>query len=167
MPPKPPPSSREPEERALDGTARRVEQARKAAGLTEAEAAALIGVSQAAYCDLESYDDEMETCLSLREVRAVGSILGADPVWLLTGRPSPPVHPLPLFDVVASIRAYLAERRLPVSEFEDLTGWGVSEALEKPAAAWDWNVDGLRDLCDVLGLDYRAVLLAEDGDAGT
>jgi hypothetical protein len=56
-----------------------MEQAPKAAGLTEADAAARIGPSKPEYQDLESYDDETEMCLSQRQVRAVGRVPRADP----------------------------------------------------------------------------------------
>jgi hypothetical protein len=149
----------------LKDTALGAEQARKAAGLSEAEAAALIGLSKNEYYDLQSYDDEVQTCLSLHEVRSGGSTLRADPVWLLTGRPSPLLHRISLSEAVDSLRAYVAERHMPVSEFENLAGWGVSDPLAGWRAAWNWNVDGPRDIRDVLGLDYRALLLREDNDA--
>jgi hypothetical protein len=55
---------------------------------------------------------------------------------------------------------------MTASDFEDLAGRDISDALADWRAAWNRNVDGLRDICDVLGLDYRTVLLREDNDVG-
>jgi hypothetical protein len=144
-----------------------MEQAPKAARLTKADAAARIGLSKPEYQDLESYDDETEICLSLRQVRKVGRVPGADPVWLLTGAPAPPLRPLSLREVVEAIRDYLGRHRMTPAACEELVGWGVSDALDDWQVAWDWNVDGLRDICGLLGLDYRAVLLPGKNDATT
>jgi transcriptional regulator with XRE-family HTH domain len=151
----------------LKETALRVRTARDAAGLSEAEAAARAGLNQAAWYDLESHDDEMEISLSLREVQAVADVLNTYAVWLLTGQTSPPLQPVAPSDIVASIRSLLTERRISTAEYETLVGWNITDALENPTAAWNWNVAALRDICASLELDYRAFLLHEDQDAAS
>jgi hypothetical protein len=53
---------------------------------------------------------------------------------------------------------YLSQHHMSQAVFEDKAGWNLDGFITNPNAAWDWNVDCLRDLCGQLGVDWLAAL---------
>jgi hypothetical protein len=45
-----------------------------------------------------------------------------------------------------------------VEAWGDNAGWDVSPLLEDPEKVWDLDADGLRDIAEAAGVDWRAVV---------
>src|SRR5687767_1609362 len=73
--------------------AQRIHQAREALSLTHDEVAARWGEQPSVYWDLELFDEEVFTVISLRELQRLASVLGTSVNLLLFGEEPP--RPLP------------------------------------------------------------------------
>ena len=80
----------------------RIRQARLQAGLNEIEIARRLGISVEGYGDLEGYDDEAFTVVSLKHVADLGRILGVQSRVLLLGRDGEGVKQTVAFDDVSA-----------------------------------------------------------------
>jgi hypothetical protein len=144
--------------------ARRIAEARAATRLLPAEVAALLGITVASYWDLEAYDDEAFTCLSLRQVCALADALKVSARGLVSDDPySPPRQGLTDVEVGAALRRQLAAMGGDVDALADYLGWDVADALRDPPTIWEkWCVNTLRDVCEPLNLAWRGLLPHRD-----
>ncbi len=142
--------------------ARRILKARERANLAADAVAERVGLEPMAYYDLEHYDDEAFTAVSLAELCAVARTLGLSPRALVDPEPASPVAAsISMQDVAQGIRLRMAADHLTPAAFGDLAGWDVAEALDNPESAWAaWSLDALRDVCEQIELDWRAVVPA-------
>jgi hypothetical protein len=140
--------------------ARRIADARHRTGLTEKQLAERLGISLPAYCDLESYDDEAFTCLSLGQLRDLGVALGVPARQLLApDGAGMSLLSFPMAALLDRVRVEIAQSGLTVEEFGERVGWDIASALAHPESAWtDWCVDGLQDICSAVGVDWLSVL---------
>jgi DNA-binding XRE family transcriptional regulator len=127
--------------------------AREAAGMDPGELAAALDVSYESYLDIESYDDEITSCVSLRDLGTLADVLELD-LRRLFGADDDTV--VTLADLAAGIRARLDET--PLEQFENEVGWELADALADPAAFAEFTLDGLADVAAPLGLDWRHLL---------
>jgi len=151
------------------GAAARIRAARTRAGLHEQTVSEALGLTLPAYFDLESFDDELFTCLSLEEVSKLAQVFGVSTMVLVVGDDS--AHgvtgEMSLTDVISRIREYIRLHGLSPVAFSDRVGWDISEALLDPDSAWrSWNLDWLHDVCAELKIDWMAVLRARPPQAG-
>lgn len=146
--------------------ARRIAEARRQIGLTEAEAAERLDMTLAAYWDLESFDDEAFCVVSLAELRALGELLGVEPRVVLLGSEAMTVAPTVTFTEIASrLAARVVRDGCPVEELGQQIGWDIAGVLADPSALWSFNVEGLYDLCQALEIDWVAAVPSISGDA--
>jgi hypothetical protein len=153
--------------------ARRISEARASVGLAPAELAALVGINVESYLDLETYDDEAFLCLSLLQFCALADALQVSARRLVSDDNAPPTAAtLTVGEIVAALRGRLVAMSGDIESLSDQLGWDVAHALEEPATIWEeWCVDGLRDVCEPLGLEWLGLLphrevqdsLADDG----
>jgi transcriptional regulator with XRE-family HTH domain len=151
------------------GAAARIRAARTRAGLGEQTVAAALGITLPAYFDLESFDDELFTCLSLEEVSKLAQALGVSTLALVVGdeRADGVAGEMSLTDVVSRIREYIGLHSLTPVAFSDRVGWDIAPALLDPSSAWrSWNLDWLYDVCAELKIEWTAVLRARPPQAG-
>lgn len=148
-------------------TGRRIAESRQRLGLAHADLAERLGMSVRSYQDLESYDDEAFVALSVRQVCVLADVLHVparglvsdDPHAIVLGRMTPD-------DVAVAIRHRLAAGASDVDSLGEELVLDVATVLRDPDRIWDdWCLDGLRDVCAGLGLDWRAML--PDGDEPT
>jgi hypothetical protein len=128
---------------------------RNRAGLDPAVLAAAIGISKESYYDLEQYDTELLSCVTLRELAVLSRMLGVSPRELFSDSACQG-NPQSLETLSGAVASALRDRGLV--EFENSVGWGLSNFLEDPKAAMEWNVVCLRDVCSAVGFDWLAVL---------
>jgi hypothetical protein len=104
------------------------------------------------YRDIESYDDEITSVLSFRDVVALGRLLGLD-LRRLFGADDK----LVTFEELAeAIRGRLGET--PLQQLEDEVGWELEAVLSDPSDFSDFTLDGLADVSAPLGIDWRHLL---------
>ena len=112
------------------------------------------------YRDLELHDDEVFLALSLRELCALANLLRISARTMLSGDPQVArIGNVSPGDVVATIRHRLATDGSDVHALSEELGWALAGVLQEPDRIWDdWSLEGLRDVCARLGLDWRAML---------
>jgi hypothetical protein len=120
--------------------------------------ALLLGISREWYFDLEDYDDEITSTLSLHQLVALSKAIGIDLVEFLSDGAAKPGESVSLDALAGKINEYIAAHNLTVAEFEDAVGWEIANCLTEPSQFRNFNVDGLIDVSKPLGIDWRAVL---------
>jgi transcriptional regulator with XRE-family HTH domain len=138
----------------------RIAEARKRVGLDAARVAQELGLSIAAYDDLEAYDDEAYMSVSLDQLRSLGKLLNIAPRSLVAaGGLNLDSEDLSPVQLVSHIREYLGARTLSIEQFEDQVGWRVSPVMDNPDALWQaWNADALHDVCEPLAIAWLTVI---------
>jgi hypothetical protein len=120
-----------------------------------------LGISLPAYYDLESFDDELVTCLSLDQVKRLAQVLQVSVAALLgqnadATADSPAVSMAELMDW---IRQRVVREGSSIDAFSDRVGWDITAAMTNPDSGWrDWNIDCLRDVCADMGIEPLRVL---------
>ena len=138
---------------------RRIREARLRMGLSEVEAAGRVHMNLPSYWDLEQFDDEAFCVVSLAELQAVGQMLGVEPRVLLLGSEATTVGRAVTFAEIASrLAERVARDGCAVEEYGQQIGWDIGPVIADPAALWDFNVEGLHDICQTLDLDWVAAL---------
>lgn len=142
--------------------AARLRTAREQTGRSIDEMAALLGVTREAYWDLESYDDEVLTCLSIAQVAGLCRTLGLAPraVFAEESRDEPGAITLEVLGL--KIQAHLQAEQMDLSAFEARVGWDVATWLERPQEFFTarYPVEALRDICQAIGVNWVAALSA-------
>ena len=134
------------------GYADAVRAAREAAGKDPGELAAALDMSYESYVDIETYDDEITSVVSFREVITLAELLELD-LRQLFGAGEAVVT---FAELAAAVRARVAET--PLEQLENELGWEVADALSDPAAFAEFTLDGLADVATPFGLDWRHLL---------
>ena len=137
----------------------RIRLARTALGIEPGVAAARLGLNFESYADLELFDDEVFTTLSLTEVLKLAEMLHLSAVELLTTDDHARTAAVSMSSLMKTVQARIQEDGTTVESFGDRIGWDIASALAEPSSAWqDWNVDCLIDVCTAVGVEWPAIL---------
>ena len=142
--------------------AARLRTAREQTGRSIDTMAALLGMTREAYWDLESYDDEVLTCISIAQCAVLCRTLGMAPHTLFAEESSDEPGAINLEVLGLKITAHLQAEQMDLSAFEERVGWDVATWLERPQAFFTarYPVDALRDICQAIGVNWVTVLSA-------
>lgn len=144
--------------RAMSGTAKRIQALRNRTGKTSDEIALLVGLEGMAYFDLEAYDDELVKALSLEQVRRLAEVLGVSTQMLFADEPATNVRSTSYADLVSLVGARIAQSGNQEA-FESELGWDLGAFLESEATALStYGVDFLQSLCANVGVDWMTAL---------
>jgi len=136
--------------------AKKLLAAREKSGKSPEEIAELLGISTAAYYDLEAFDDEFTTSLSLEKVALLFKLLRIEPATFFETSPAP--KPVSLDAVVQKINEYLNTQRMTVSQFEDRVGWDIEPLLNERSKILSYDIDAVRDISNEIGIDWLSIL---------
>ena len=137
----------------------RIRAARERAGLEPMEVAERLNLPQAHYWDLESFEDEAWMTLSLEELGALARLLGVTSRYILDGESPVGADKRMSFDEFAAvIRKAVDASGGDVDAWGETAGWDVAPILANSKAIWELNPDGLKDIADTAGVDWRLVL---------
>ena len=136
----------------------RIRAARERAGLDLSEAAEKLGVSFEEFRDLEDFDDEIWSLFSLAELRKLAQILGLTPRLILTGDARAPDETVSFADFSRAIAESVRAGGGDADAWGERAGWDVEPLLRDPEEIWNLCPDGLRDIADAAGIDWRTVL---------
>lgn len=104
------------------------------AGKGAAEVAERLGLNAAWYDDLERYDDELASTLTLFQAMDLASILGVRLRDLLDERPLDK-ESISIAELPARIQAQIASEGMSMEQFESQVGWELQEFLHSPLKA--------------------------------
>ena len=140
--------------------AKRIKEARLKAGLSTENAAKKIGLSIAGYEDLEAYDDEVFTVISLFQLRLLSEMFSIKPMLLVQHSEAQDIEKkISDQELIKMINEKINENAETVEEFSERVGWDVSTAINDSDNIWkDWNLDGLQDICNAVGVNWEYVL---------
>jgi hypothetical protein len=132
--------------------------ARERLGLTPEEVASKMGLSASWYYDLEAYPDEVFATVSLAHLQVLGQTLGLEPAKILVGGTTSPTDRRGFRDVVDGLQRRMEAEGLDAEALGERLGWDIRGVLADPQELWNFNVTGLRDVCQGVGVDWLAVL---------
>jgi hypothetical protein len=153
-------------EASFPAAARRIRLAREALGLTQDEVADRWGEQPSMYWDLELYDDEAFTVISVRQLQCLAVALETSVNRLLFGHePIAVVAAVHYADVVARLQARAIEESISIEQLGDRIGWDVAPLLTDSAAVGELPIVGLWSVCQEANVDWVSVINAESCDA--
>jgi transcriptional regulator with XRE-family HTH domain len=148
-----------PAEPVFPSVAARILRAREALGLTKDDVAARWGEQPSMYWDLEFFDDEAFTVISVKQLQRLAAVLETSVSALLFSEEPPPEFPGASYaEVTAKLRKKIAEEAISLEHLGDQIGWELGPLLDDPDALGDLPIDGLRSVCQAVGVDWVAAL---------
>jgi transcriptional regulator with XRE-family HTH domain len=145
----------------MTSVAATIRRLRLVRGLTEDALARRLGISPEAYGDLERYEDELETAISLAQARELVALLGTDLATVLEVPPSATGYSVSELAKVlrADVNALPAGR----SSIEEAVGWELGEFFRSPEATAELRpIMFLKALAAHVEVDWRTLLAASD-----
>jgi len=142
----------------MSNNAERIRRLREQTGKSSAEIAALAGLGDMAYFDLEFHDDELVTVPSLAQVKRLADTLGVPTVVLFFDEPPPRTRRISYAELVLLIKDHLAGT-IDKDGFEDEIGWYLDDFLESEDKAFAaYGIEFLQALCQRLGVEWTDAL---------
>ena len=137
----------------------RFREARERAGLSRDDAAARMDIPADCIWDIETRADELCTSYSPADIQRFCQVLAIRPADLFLIQPTEP--PITAQELAALIHDHCRTHNITIPQFEDAVGWRLTESLIDPEDLFeDLSIDGLRWVCDELGIDWRRVILS-------
>ena len=125
--------------------------------LSQEELASCAGLSLSTYSDLEGMGD-LQDNISLRNLRKLCKCLQIRPIELFTEAENDFRQSIGFEEIQKTVKEYLSVHNLELSRFENQVGWELAEFVNNPDAAWKWNVEELRNVCDAVAIDWLSAL---------
>lgn len=148
--------------------AQRIRALRLKSGRSESELADALGVTRQAYADLERFDSEVDSVISIRQALQLARLLETDIAGLLGE--SAEAAPVPIAMVRTALLAQLERSPDSREALEDVIDWDIGPFLEA-SAEWPtvYTLEFLRRLATLVDLDWRRLLTGLDraGASGT
>jgi len=145
----------------------RIVAAREGAGLSTAAAARAAGLTVSCYYDLEAYDDEVFTSISLGQLCRLATALGTRAEKLIGSTEHAVPSAIPPEALVALLQTRILGLNEDTHAFGERVGWDIEGLLSSPERLWEhYTVDSLQDICRELGLDWANVLASWQPAAG-
>lgn len=142
----------------MTSDAERIKQLRQRAGKSAGDVASLAGLGDMAYYDVEAYDDELRTVLSLQQVKRLADALGVPSSALFLDGVTDIEHRV-TYDELAALVTHHFDSGVNREAFEEEIGWELGPFLEGESHALSaYGVDFLQELCGRLGIDWVAAL---------
>ena len=140
--------------------------ARERVGLSEEALRLRLGSGVHLCPALELYDSELFQCAEVSTLVSLASALETSVAALLYGEaPVSALAPVSCAEVTRRIRETLAATGATADQFGDRVGWSVEAVLQEPDTLATYNVQGLRDICAGVGVDWMCVLAWLESDA--
>ncbi len=142
----------------MSSTADRIKELRLKSGRTESELADALGLTTDAYADLERYDSEIDSTLSISQALQLADLLGA-PIVELLGEGDAHAAAVSIATVRAALATQIAHSPDAREALEDAIDWDLGPFLEAPRE-WTtvYTLDFLRRLAALVDLDWRRLL---------
>jgi len=136
----------------------RLQAARLKRGLSHEDVATRVGLSKEWYWDLEHDPAQLLGNVSLAHLQLLSDAVRVSPLELITGSNELGEEPVAFGNVIELLQLYRSSAGLSVDELSDEVGWELKDALVDANELWNFCVDGLKDVCDRVELDWRRAL---------
>lgn len=144
-------------------TSERLRAARERRGLTAAQIAQRLGLSPQHYEDVEAYDQELESNISLGQLLTLLGELRLSPRELFPDATTG--APVSFEALKNAIDDHLTRGGLTRDGFEETVGWSLEGPLVEPSRFRELNLDALKDITAPLGIQWLGVIEAESQGA--
>jgi len=142
----------------MRGDAKRIRALRERSGKQAQEIASLAGLQYMEYFDLEAYDDELMSVLSLGHIKQLARVFGVPTAALFFDKPPTFPHRVAYAELVELVNARLAAGTSR-EVFEDEIGWDLTAFFESEERMLsEYGVEFLKALCRHLGVQWIAAL---------
>lgn len=143
----------------LEAPAQRLKRARESIGLDQHAAARLIGIDSPWYYDLEEYEDEIVSTLSLEKLCHLAHVLSTDPLVLLVGDRAKTIdRTLQFEEIVQRLADEMSLAGLDVKACSERVGWNLTKILADPQELWNLNTGGFVDVTKAAGVEWTSAL---------
>src|SRR5215208_2878069 len=123
----------------------RIRAARERAGLEVSDVAEKVALPFAHYCDLEAFEDEAWTTISLETLQRLGRTLGLTPRQILEGNDAPaPSRRMSFAEFSSAVAKAVNAAGGDVDAWGEHAGWDVAPLLEAPEKLWGLDAEALR-----------------------
>jgi len=142
----------------MTGDAKRIKMLRERIGKSAGDIALLAGLGDMAYYDVEAYDGELRTALSLQQVKRLADALAVPSSALFSDEVTNIEHRVSYDELVVLVTNHF-DSGVSRATFEDEIGWDLSPFLGGESRALsEYGVDFLQALCGRIGVDWVAAL---------
>jgi hypothetical protein len=143
------------------GIADRIGALRLESGRSELELAKELGLTVRGYWDLEQYDSEIESVLSIAQVLKLTKLLGTDVMGLL-GEAEQPMK-VPIARVRSALAAHLGSSAETREALEDLIDWDLGPFLEG-SDEWTsvYTIEFIKKLAIAIEVNWQVVMAGID-----
>ena len=151
----------ESDDAVFPAAAQRIRRAREALTLTQDDVADRWGEQPSMYWDLELFDDEAFTVISVRQLQRLASVLKTSLNVLLFGKEPPlPLPTVPYPEVIARLEDRMIRDAVSVEQLGDRIGWDLQPLVTDPRTVGDLSVAALWYVCRAIDLDWVSVMNA-------
>jgi transcriptional regulator with XRE-family HTH domain len=139
--------------------AARIRKARESLGLTEADIAGRLGIAPSDYWDVELHNEEAFVATSLAALSQIADILSIPLHVLLFGPTTKaPASRATFVEIAGRLAALATSEGLSIAEFGERIGWELEPVVASPESLSGFNIVGLRDVCNAVGVDWVEAL---------
>ncbi len=140
----------------MENISARISRLRLARGLKAEDIAKKLDISIHTYHDLESYDDELTSVLTLEEAFTLASLLQTTLKELILGEKGKETHQEKNFpQLVEEINLYMSQNNFTLDQLEDNSGWNLTEFMDNPNTAWDKPIFFLQDIAKSINTNWE------------
>lgn len=111
-----------------------------------------------AYDDLERHGDEAFLSVSLGALATLGRLVGVRPRVLLLGDDGEAATGVVTPGEIADRLREMSHQVGDEQELSERIGWEIAEVLRDPDSLVNFNVEGLREICKAVELDWVCAL---------
>jgi len=116
------------------------------------------GLSKKWYWDLEDDPAQLLGNVSSAHLQFLGDPVRVSPLELITGSDELGAEPVDSWEIVELLECYRPSTGLTVEALSDEVGRELKDVLVDANELWNFCVDGLKDICNRLQLDWRRAL---------
>ena len=140
----------------MNKNAKRIHELRTSVGLSDVEVANQVGIGIHAYCDLESYDEEIIEQVSLSEALRLAAVFQISLLELLEADklkwPKTKLSPIELRDL---LKKHIDDLGSNQEQVENEVGWYLASFLANPTEEMFENpISFIQDICSALEIDW-------------